>query len=153
MTSQTPSIHTNTTHTVSTKRTTKTHNSHHLSPLPVALASSPTDLSVRSVITFILHGLYQFLHPRLPQVKTYHGILVPFGQCVWIMRRCDMDDLWRNGFFGKGTLSRSEPTWMSRKIEEQQKRDGNGGSTGESLLSIEYPFYMYYVYGYFIIFL
>lgn len=64
-----------------------------------------------------------------------------------------MDDLWRNGFFGKGTLSRSEPTWMSRKIEEQQKRDGNGGSTGESLLSIEYPFYMYYVYGYFIIFL
>ena len=40
-------------------------------------------------------------------------------QTVWVE---ELDQgirlLWRRGFFGKGTLSRSEPTWRQRKINE-----------------------------------
>ncbi|RUP08840.1 hypothetical protein BC936DRAFT_140110 [Jimgerdemannia flammicorona] len=118
--------------TPSSKRSAKSRFLHYSTPLPVALATKSVDLSVRSLVTFAFRSVYRFLHPRPPQVATHHGIFVPFGQCVWIMRRDDMDDLWRKGFFGKGTLSRSEPTWMSRKIEELQ-RDMNGAPRSHAM--------------------
>jgi hypothetical protein len=36
--------------------------------------------------------------------------------------------LWRKGFFGKGNLSRSEPTWLKREINRLQveKKGGKG---------------------------
>ncbi|RUS23728.1 hypothetical protein BC938DRAFT_474709 [Jimgerdemannia flammicorona] len=118
--------------TPSSKRSAKSRFLYYSTPLPVALATKSVDLSVRSLVTFAFRSVYRFLHPRPPQVATHHGIFVPFGQCVWIMRRDDMDDLWRKGFFGKGTLSRSEPTWMSRKIEELQ-RDMNGAPRSHAM--------------------
>ncbi len=40
-------------------------------------------------------------------------------QTVWVE---DLDEgitlLWQRGFFGKGNLSRSEPTWRQRKVNE-----------------------------------
>lgn len=43
-----------------------------------------------------------------------------------------MVKLWRQGFFGKGVLSRSEPTWYARtmarlNVVEDGKQSGNGG--------------------------
>lgn len=40
--------------------------------------------------------------------------------------------LWNSGFFGKGTLSRSEPTWHKRKVNDiRVKRERQKGGKGE----------------------
>jgi hypothetical protein len=41
--------------------------------------------------------------------------------------------LWESGFFGKGTLSRSEPTWHKRQVNAiRVKRERERGGKGES---------------------
>lgn len=46
--------------------------------------------------------------------------------------------LWDAGFFGKGSLSRSEPTWRARKINEErvklQRERGMKGKKRQKLL-------------------
>ncbi|KAI9308193.1 hypothetical protein BJ944DRAFT_237196 [Cunninghamella echinulata] len=45
------------------------------------------------------------------------GIYVPFGKFVWIQQQDH--NLFNHGCFGKGTLSRSEPTWYIRLKNSQ----------------------------------
>ncbi|ODN84299.1 tRNA-intron endonuclease [Cryptococcus amylolentus CBS 6039] len=40
----------------------------------------------------------------------------PITQSVWVTDRKGMDLLFQKGFFGKGTLSRSEPSWRERRV-------------------------------------
>ncbi|KAG0054982.1 tRNA splicing endonuclease subunit sen2 [Gryganskiella cystojenkinii] len=54
----------------------------------------------------------------------------PQGEAVWVLRSKDMKSLFQQGFFGKGTLSRSEPTWKLRTTAE------SGGAQGLSLEEI-----------------
>ncbi|GJJ70488.1 tRNA-splicing endonuclease subunit Sen2 [Entomortierella parvispora] len=54
----------------------------------------------------------------------------PRGDAVWVVRSEDIKILFQQGFFGKGTLSRSEPTWKQRTTAE------NGGDQGLSLEEI-----------------
>ncbi|KAF9185039.1 tRNA splicing endonuclease subunit sen2 [Haplosporangium sp. Z 767] len=42
----------------------------------------------------------------------------PDGQSVWVRNDQDMETLFRQGFFGKGTLSRSEATWKQRNTKD-----------------------------------
>ncbi|KAJ7576867.1 hypothetical protein C8J56DRAFT_373085 [Mycena floridula] len=42
------------------------------------------------------------------------GVFDHATRSVWIIDRSDSMLLWRRGFFGKGDLSRSEPSWLSR---------------------------------------
>ncbi|KAF9427381.1 tRNA splicing endonuclease subunit sen2 [Entomortierella beljakovae] len=44
----------------------------------------------------------------------------PNGQSVWVTKEKDMRILFRQGFFGKGTLSRSEATWKERNTAGAQ---------------------------------
>ena len=46
------------------------------------------------------------------------GVFDKLTKSVWVTNREHAMSLWRHGFFGKGDLSRSEPTWLAR----QQKR-------------------------------
>jgi tRNA splicing endonuclease len=39
------------------------------------------------------------------------------GLLTWVKRKDDMDALWYGGMFGKGTQSRSQPTWMERMTD------------------------------------
>lgn len=48
-----------------------------------------------------------------------------------------MDSLWKRGFFGKGSLSRSEPTWWQR--EKNRVTGEHGGSPLTSKSSLLYP--------------
>jgi len=48
----------------------------------------------------------------------------PRGGAVWVVRSKDMKILFQQGFFGMGTLSRSEPTWKQRTTAE------SGGDQG-----------------------
>ena len=44
------------------------------------------------------------------------GIFDPDTRSVWVVETKDALILWQRGFFGKGDLSRSEPSWRTRQI-------------------------------------
>ncbi|KAG8927967.1 tRNA splicing endonuclease subunit sen2 [Tulasnella sp. 419] len=46
------------------------------------------------------------------------GVLDTASRSVWIINAHDTMILWQRGFFGKGTLSRSEPSWLTRHINQ-----------------------------------
>lgn len=49
---------------------------------------------------------------------------------VWVQGEEDMVRLWRQGFFGKGALSRSDPSWKRRV--ENKRAEALGGVKSES---------------------
>lgn len=56
------------------------------------------------------------------------GVLDTPSRSVWVFDQEQQMTLWRKGFFGKGNLSRSEPTWLKREINRLQleKKGGKG---------------------------
>ncbi|KAI0794017.1 hypothetical protein C8Q74DRAFT_1193999 [Fomes fomentarius] len=48
------------------------------------------------------------------------GIFDSATRSVWITNQRDSLILWRRGFFGKGDLSRSEPSWLARQINARK---------------------------------
>jgi tRNA-splicing endonuclease subunit Sen2 len=56
-----------------------------------------------------------------PSVSNPHceGIFDSATRSVWVVKREHVMILWRRGFFGKGDLSRTEPTWLTRQINER----------------------------------
>jgi|SRR6185312_746290 len=62
---------------------------------------------------YIDHGVtaaFRYLTSFFWSSKPY-GIFDRASRSVWVSKQEDIDILWRQGFFGKGTLSRSEPLW------------------------------------------
>lgn len=55
------------------------------------------------------------VHPGDPHPVCI-GFFDALTNSVWVQDPKDAMILWRRGFFGKGSLSRSEPTWKSRKV-------------------------------------
>ncbi|CAK5273872.1 unnamed protein product [Mycena citricolor] len=85
--------------------------------LPVALNSPRSDSFSRSLLGLV--GL------RLTTLETplCHGVFDEATRSVWVLEKEYTMLLWRRGFFGKGDLSRSEPSWLSRQINN--RRTGN----------------------------
>lgn len=82
--------------------------------LPALLVKKQSSLSFLSlsphwirkwVPIWLVVRILNFMFPP-PKIR---GTLESNG--VWIDDLEDMQFLWTNGFFGKGTLSRSEPSW------------------------------------------
>ncbi|KAI0044518.1 hypothetical protein FA95DRAFT_252450 [Auriscalpium vulgare] len=48
------------------------------------------------------------------------GVFDPTTRSVWVNNSKDAMILWRRGFFGKGNLSRSEPSWLARQVNARQ---------------------------------
>ena len=84
-----------------------------------------------------------FITPKNPRTFSPHRVLGLFGinqtrienphcegildlatRSVWVVNRKDAMILWQRGFFGKGDLSRSEPSWYSRQVNTR-KAAGN----------------------------
>lgn len=99
-------------------------------PLPLLLPSSP------------LHPAYNgkgkqtprsLLSSYLPSLGSQGDMLVN-PQCsgtydaatrsVWVTGETDVRILFNRGFFGKGTLSRSDPSWLARRIKVLKGGDG-----------------------------
>ena len=89
-------------------------------PLPI-IFSDPSSSRVRSILGLV--GL------SLTQVVTPHceGYFDPHTRSVWICERNDSMLLWQRGFFGKGDLSRSEPSWLARRLNDRKARQGKCG--------------------------
>jgi tRNA-splicing endonuclease subunit Sen2 len=107
----------------SPKKKNKNFNQIHRNPLPLKIhplpafhPSNPISL-LRLAYTWISHIIYPASsHPEEP----YVGYFSPETRSVHITNPVHVKALWEMGFFGKGSLSRSEPSWLERV------RDGGG---------------------------
>jgi tRNA-splicing endonuclease subunit Sen2 len=81
-------------------------------PLPIAFPNLP--LYPRLALSTL--GLSNFIidHPCCI------GTIDTDTQSVWVSDAKDIAVLWKRGFFGKGNLSRSEPTWFARQQGSSQ---------------------------------
>ncbi|KAK0217988.1 hypothetical protein IW262DRAFT_1107826 [Armillaria fumosa] len=83
-------------------------NKIYVNPLPVLFVDD-SPKPIRSVLNLL--GL------SLARVQTPHceAIYDPTTCSVWVTNSPDALLLWGRGFFGKGDLSRSEPSWLARQ--------------------------------------
>ncbi|GAA5933263.1 tRNA splicing endonuclease subunit SEN2 [Sporobolomyces koalae] len=56
-----------------------------------------------------------------PQIEAVWDELT---ESIWVTHENDMQRLWRQGFFGKGFLSRSEPSWKRRVENRRAELEG-----------------------------
>ena len=77
-------------------------------PLPITFSQIENRFAVTALGIFGISPS-QVLNPRC------EGTFDPITRSVWITNTRDSMILWRRGFFGKGNLSRSEPSWLVRQ--------------------------------------
>src|SRR5436190_5987191 len=92
-------------------------------PLPPLIPHNPL-----SVISIALSYLTFFISP--PQQETYLAYFDSLTSSVHVTDPQAIRALWEMGFFGKGSLSRSEPTWLER---EKKRRGLIGADTSEEV--------------------
>ena len=90
----------------------------HAKPLP--LATFPLPPLIPHNPLSLLHISYVYLsHLIFPPIShvanSVHGYFSPETNSVHITDAVSIRLLWERGFFGKGSLSRSEPTWLDRE--------------------------------------
>ncbi|OJA19235.1 hypothetical protein AZE42_08643 [Rhizopogon vesiculosus] len=75
---------------------------------------------------------YTFLGLSLTRPLNPHctALLDPITRSAWVANSGDATILWQRGFFGKGDLSRSEPSWLARQINAR-KMKGKGLTSEE----------------------
>ncbi|KAK0720126.1 hypothetical protein B0H67DRAFT_682107 [Lasiosphaeris hirsuta] len=90
-------------------------------PLPTFYPSNPI-----SLIHLVIVWLRQVVSPPQPEPSTIHvGVWDPNTRSVHVKDPGSISALWEQGFYGKGSLSRSEPNWMKREIGRRESTQGN----------------------------
>ncbi|RHZ53028.1 hypothetical protein Glove_452g17 [Diversispora epigaea] len=74
-------------------------------PLPISLYTFFTRIT--SLFTYLSFYNHKSSKPQ--------GIFDSLSNSVIVCDKRDIEKLWKQGFFGKGNLSRSEPTWNNRR--------------------------------------
>ncbi|CAO3673394.1 unnamed protein product [Rhizopus stolonifer] len=90
----------------------KKQNANPLKPLPIEIYPSHT---LCQKIAQLCLSFYHYYFKRPP----YQGTFLEFGNFVWIDQSV-REKIYSAGFFGKGNLSRSEPTWYKRTTEQNK---------------------------------
>lgn len=100
----------------------------HRFPLPVTIHPVPPVIphNPLSLISVALSYLSFLISPPRQEVYTAYFDLATSS--VHVTDERTIKALWQMGFFGKGNLSRSEPSWLER---EKKRRGLLGGSTSE----------------------
>ncbi|KAG6813835.1 hypothetical protein H0H92_006779 [Tricholoma furcatifolium] len=93
-------------------------------PLPLLFIEPPPS-RLRSVLGLLGLSLTEVVNPHC------EGFFDPITRSVWISNAKDTMLLWRRGFFGKGDLSRSEPSWLARQIN--LRKTGGNQMTSEEI--------------------
>lgn len=101
--------------------------------LPAPLRTFPLPTFVPHNPLSLFHILYvwvsQTIKPQTSHLdQLYEGLFSPDTRSVHVTHVRSIRGLWEQGFYGKGTLSRSEPSWLDR---EKTKRGNKGKSTSE----------------------
>lgn len=105
----------------------------HAKPLPVA-AYPPPPLIPHNPLS-ILHIAFTYLYRLLAPPSSHPEILYqayfsPETRSVHVTDETAIGALWESGFFGKGSLSRSEPSWLDR---EKKRRGLIANETSEEV--------------------
>ncbi|KAJ5947519.1 hypothetical protein N7466_000534 [Penicillium verhagenii] len=100
----------------------------HRFPLPVTIHPVPPVIphNPLSLISVALSYLSFLISP--PRQEVYSAYFDLATSSVHVTDEKAIKALWQMGFFGKGNLSRSEPSWLER---EKKRRGLLGGSTSE----------------------
>jgi tRNA-splicing endonuclease subunit Sen2 len=94
-------------------------------PLPPIVLHDPLSLA------FALYKLLSHIvSPPTSHAKLYRGIFSPDTGAVVVPDPLEARALWEQGFFGKGSLSRSEPTWLQ---QERRRRGAAAAETSEEV--------------------
>jgi len=110
----------------------------HRHPLPLEVHALPAFLPQNPISILRLAYIYlsHYLHPpssHLTLPKRHPGYWDEATSSVHITDPTTIRALWEQGFFGKGSLSRSEPEWEKLRRERQEaakaEREGRGGNT------------------------
>lgn len=105
----------------------------HSKPLPLDVHALPAFHPTHPIS--LLRLAYAFLSQLISPPSShpeylYVGYFSPESRSVHITDPKQVRALWEMGFFGKGTLSRSEPSWLDRE-QAKLKTSGQGRSTAE----------------------
>ncbi|CAK7199218.1 tRNA splicing endonuclease subunit sen2 [Sporothrix eucalyptigena] len=95
-------------------------------PLPIRTFPLPTFYPSNPVSLFHLAftWLSQVLLPPSAEPRTiYEGVWSSATRSVHVTDLKSMNDLWSQGFYGKGSLSRSEPNWLHREKARLESLD------------------------------
>lgn len=109
------------------KKSTQIKRKVYANPLPVGASSLRRSVppSSRSWWDWFNDGTKWIAERVFVSPPVYHGCYDPLTNSVWMYEKGDSLKLWTQGFFGKGNLSRSEPTWSARRhAEKEAKRRG-----------------------------
>src|SRR5258708_5351236 len=101
-------------------------------PLPLIFVD-PLPSRITSILAFVGLSLTRVENPHC------EGIFDSITRSVWVTNPDQSLILWRRGFFGKGNLSRSEPSWLARQINIRK----SGGKRQSSIflkICPEHPF-------------
>lgn len=90
-------------------------------PLPLLFVEPPPS-RIGSVLGLLGLSLARVENPHC------EGVFDPVTRSVWVSKPDHSLILWRRGFFGKGDLSRSEPSWLARQTNIR-KSGGKRAST------------------------
>lgn len=96
-------------------------------PLPAFIPHSP--LSLLRLAATILH--HYFSPPNSHPSTPYIGYFSSESRSIHVTDPAHVRALWEMGFFGKGTLSRSEPNWLTAE-KARLKAEGGGGTAEEA---------------------
>lgn len=94
-------------------------------PLPIIFDEPEQPSSWHRALGLLGISLTQVLNPHC------EGILDIATRSVWVTDMKHAMILWQRGFFGKGDLSRSEPSWLARQINA--RRQSRAGLTSEEV--------------------
>lgn len=100
----------------------------HRFPLPVQAHSVPSVIPHNpiSLISVALSYLTFLFSP--PRQEVYSAYFDAAVSAIHVTDEKSIRALWEMGFFGKGSLSRSEPSWL---VREKKRRGHLGGDTSE----------------------
>ncbi|KAI5121497.1 hypothetical protein M0805_006534 [Coniferiporia weirii] len=99
-------------------------------PLPLVLDPLPSGSPAAKCAAGLL-GIFGFSAARISRPHL-EGVLDAATRSIWVANSGDAMLLWRRGFFGKGNLSRSEPSWLARQLNQRKVRAA-GGMTAEEV--------------------
>lgn len=88
-------------------------------PLPL-IFEPPAPTTVNSLLGTIGLSKPRVLNPHC------EGYFDAATRSVWIVDPKHAMVFWRRGFFGKGNLSRSEPSWLTRQVNARKAQRKGG---------------------------
>lgn len=115
------------------KKATQAKRQLYANPLPVGLSKAPRSMPASPRTWWDRWNDWtRWLSHGVADTPPCEGWYDATTQSVWLRSESDAARLWTHGFFGKGQLSRSEPTWAARQLADKEAR-ARGELTAEQL--------------------